>query len=94
MQLVYRVIEICYWLADSRKKEQRNDDFCSKKADMESSESIEPTSRDIPKSLNENHDATATEPTSAGGSLGYLSYKLKQAFCKLWSYFCSDQLVL
>ena len=80
MQQVNRFNKISYLFADSATKQPRCGDLPSKVADVERSKSIESTSKDLPKSLNENHDATATKPASAGGSLSCLCYRFSTSF--------------
>ena len=82
-QQVNRFNKINYLFADSVTKQPRDGDLPSKVADVERPKSIESTPTDLPKSLNENHDATATEPTSAGGSLSYLSYSFSTSFLQI-----------
>ena len=60
IQQVNRFNKISCLFADSATKPPRDGDLPSKVADVERSKSIEPKSKDLPKSLNENHDATAT----------------------------------
>ena len=66
--------------ADSATIQPRDGDLPLKVVDVERPKSIESTSKDLPKSLNENHDATATKPASAGGSLSCLCYRFSTSF--------------
>ena len=80
MQQVNGLNEISCLFVDSATKQPRDGGLPLKVADVERPKSLEPTSRDLPKSLNENHDAAATKPTSAGGSLSCLCYRFSTSF--------------